>query len=147
MRTVDVQRTIRAPLPDVFDWLTDATNYQRVPMVRRVTLVRPGDTNGHGAGAVRLIVTPLIRLTEEIVEYEPHRIMRYRLLKSVPPLRHQEGFIAFEEVARGTRVRWFSTFEIATPVCAGLATALFLPAIKGGFLMVLRTAERELRGV
>ncbi|WP_067574621.1 SRPBCC family protein [Nocardia acidivorans] len=146
MRTVDVERTIRAPLPDVFDWLTDATNYQRVPMVRRVTLVRPGDTAGHGAGAVRLIVTPLIRLTEEIVEYRPQQLMRYRLLKSVPPLRHQDGFIAFKEVSAGTRVRWFSTFEIASPIMPGLCTALFLPTIRAGFLMVLRTAERELRG-
>ncbi|MCU1647088.1 MAG: hypothetical protein JWN03_7363 [Nocardia sp.] len=146
MRTVDVERTIRAPLPDVFEWLTDATNYQRVPLVRRVTLVRPGNTAGHGEGAVRLIVTPLIRLTEEIVEYKPNEIMRYRLLKSVPPLRHQEGFIAFKKVARGTQVRWFSTFEIASPILPGLCTYLFLPAIHQGFLMVLRTAERELRG-
>lgn len=146
MRTVDVERTIRAPLPDVFDWLTDATNYQRVPLVRRVTLVRPGNTNGHGVGAVRLIVTPLIRLTEEIVEYNPPELMRYRLLKSVPPLRHQEGFISCKAVSAGTRVRWFSTFEIASPILPGLCTALFTPAIHSGFLMVLRTAERELRG-
>ncbi|MEU0540101.1 SRPBCC family protein [Nocardia sp. NPDC005978] len=147
MRTVDVERTLRAPLPDVFDWMTDATNFQRVPMCRRVTLVRPGNTNGHGVGAVRLIVTPLIRLTEEIVEYNPPELVRYRLLKSVPPLRHQEGFIAFKAVPHGTQVRWFSTFEIASPILPGLWTAMFLPVIRTGFHMVLRTAESELRGI
>ncbi|MRH86995.1 SRPBCC family protein [Nocardia sp. SYP-A9097] len=146
MRTVDVERTIPAPLPDVFDWLTDTTNYQRVPFVRRVTLVRPGHTTGHGEGAVRLIVTPMIRLTEEIVEYRPQEIIRYRLLKSIPPLRHQDGFISFRQVSRGTRVRWFSTFEIAAPMLAGLCTAVTLPIIRAGFIMVMRTAERELRG-
>ncbi|GAB0101779.1 SRPBCC family protein [Nocardia sp. JMUB6875] len=146
MRTVDVERTIPAPAPDVFDWLTDVANYQRVPLVRRVTLVRPGDTAGNGAGAVRLVVTPLLRLTEEIVEYDPPRLMRYRLLKSVPPLRHQEGHISFEPVAAGTRVRWSSTFEIAAPFLAPMWTRMFLPVVRGGFIMVLRTAERELRG-
>ncbi|UGT39113.1 SRPBCC family protein [Nocardia yamanashiensis] len=146
MRTVVIERTIHAPRPDVFDWFTDATNYQRVPFVRRVTLVRPGDTRSHGAGAVRLIVTPLLRITEEIVEYSPPELMRYRLLNSVPPLRHQEGYMSFAEVSAGTRVRWFSTFEIASPVLAGFFTAVFAPAIHGGFVMVFRTAERELRG-
>ncbi|UFS93883.1 SRPBCC family protein [Nocardia huaxiensis] len=146
MRTVHVQRTIEAPLPDVFDWLTDATNYQRVPFVRRVTLVRPGHTTGHGDGAVRLIVTPLLRITEEIVEYTPPTLMRYSLLKSVPPLRHQEGHISFEEVPTGTRVHWHSTFELASPILPALCTRLFLPVVRGGFLLVLRTAERELKG-
>ncbi|MFE3053656.1 SRPBCC family protein [Nocardia sp. NPDC059239] len=146
MRTVDVERTIAAAPPDVFDWLTDVANYQRVPMVRRVTLVRPGDTAGNGAGAVRLVVTPLLRLTEEIVEYDPPRLMRYRLLNSVPPLRHQEGSITCAPVASGTRVRWSSTFEIAAPVLAPLWTQIFLPVVRGGFVMVLRTAERELGG-
>lgn len=146
MRTVDVERTIPAPLPDVFEWLTDASNFQRVPLVRRVTLVRPGDTNSHGAGAVRLIVTPLLRLTEEIIEYDRPYLMRYRLLKSVPPLRHQEGSIRFEPVPAGTRVTWSSTFEIDAPALAPLWTRLALPMVRGGFVMVLRTAERELRG-
>ncbi|MEC3951674.1 SRPBCC family protein [Nocardia sp. CDC153] len=146
MRTVDVERTLAAPQPDVFDWLTDVTNYQRVPLVRRVTLVRPGHTNGNGEGAVRLVVTPLLRLTEEIVEYDPPRLMRYRLLNSVPPLRHQEGSIVCEPCKAGTRVRWSSTFEIAAPLFAPLWTRLFLPVVRGGFVMVLRTAERELRG-
>ncbi|WP_067542796.1 SRPBCC family protein [Nocardia crassostreae] len=147
MRTVDVECTIQAPRPDVFDWLTDATNYQRVPFVRRVTLVRPGNTTGHGAGAVRLIVTPLMRLTEEIVEYSPPALMRYRILKSVPPLRHQEGSIAFEEVPGGTKVHWISTFELATPLLPTLTTRTFLPVITGGIHLVLRTAERELKGI
>ncbi|WP_067699926.1 SRPBCC family protein [Nocardia jejuensis] len=146
MRTVDVERIVPAPVPDVFEWLTDASNFQRVPFVRRVTLVRPGTTRSHGVGAVRLIVTPLIRLTEEIVEYSPPTLVRYRLLKSAPPLRHQEGFISFEEVPEGTRVRWSSTFEIDSPLFSGLCTRLFLPVVAGGFHLVLSTAERELRG-
>lgn len=31
MREVHLERTIQAPVADVFDWLTDATNFQRSP--------------------------------------------------------------------------------------------------------------------
>lgn len=146
MRTVDVERTIAAPPADVFDWLTDVANYQRVPFVRRVTLVRPGHTAGNGVGAVRLVVTPLMRLTQEITEYDPPRLMRYRGLKSVPRLRHQEGYISCEPVAEGTRVYWSTTFEVAAPVLAPLLTFLSAPVVSLSFDMVLRTAARELRG-
>ncbi|MFD6350783.1 SRPBCC family protein [Nocardia tengchongensis] len=146
MRTVDVERTIAAPPADVFDWLTDVANYQRVPLVRRVTLVRPGNTAGNGVGAVRLVVTPLMRLTQEITEYDPPRLMRYRGLKSVPRLRHQEGFISCEPVAGGTRVHWSTSFELAAPALSPLWTTLSVPVVRASFEMVLRTAARELRG-
>lgn len=144
MRAVEVERTIAAPITDVFDWLTDVSNFQRVPMVRRVTLVRPGNTNGNGVGAVRLIVTPLMRLTEEIIEYTPPTQVRYRILNAVPRLRHQDGTLDFAEVPDGTHVRWHTTFEVSRGSL--LSTRVFLPMIRGGFLMVLNTAARELRG-
>ena len=86
MRTVDVERTINAPIDDVFEWLTDITNYQRVPFIRRVTLVRPGAVIEHGVGAVRLVVTPLLRMQQEVVEFERPRKLRYRNLSSFPPI-------------------------------------------------------------
>ncbi|NNH75073.1 SRPBCC family protein [Nocardia uniformis] len=145
MRVVEVERTIAAPITDVFDWLTDVTNFQRVPMVRRVTLVRPGNTTGNGVGAVRLIVTPLMRLTEEIIEYTPPTQVRYRILTAVPRLRHQDGTLDFSETDYGTHVRWYSTFEVASRGSV-VATHVYLPMIRAGFHMVLRTAARELRG-
>ncbi|SUA73530.1 Polyketide cyclase / dehydrase and lipid transport [Nocardia otitidiscaviarum] len=145
MRGVEVERTIPAPITDVFDWLTDVTNFQRVPWIRRVTLVRPGDTNGNGVGAVRLIVTPLMRLTEEIVEYTPPTRVRYRVLSSVPRLRTQDGKLELSEHAEGTLVNWYSTFEVDNR-CPKLSTCAYLPLVRGGFHLVLRTATKELRG-
>ena len=145
MRTVKLERTIRAPLTDVFEWLTDATNLQRVPIIRRVTLVRPGNLVEHGVGAVRLLVTPLVRVTEEIVEYDPPRLIRYKLLSSYPPMRYQDGSVEFKETARGTRVRWTSQFEVAAPLFADLWTVGMAPMVVGGIRSVLLTADRELR--
>ena len=145
MRTVKLERIIRAPVEDVFEWLTDATNYQRVPAVVRVTLVRPGDVAEHGVGAVRLLVTPLVRVMQEVVEYEPPRLIRYKLLNSSPALRHQEGCVTFEEVSGGTRVRWIAEFEIAAPFFGDLWTLAYAPMVVAGIRNVLATAARELR--
>ncbi|QIS15932.1 SRPBCC family protein [Nocardia arthritidis] len=145
MRTVDIERTIEAPIADVFDWLTDATNYPRVPLVRRVTLVRPGDTHPQGRGAVRLVVTPVLRLTEEIVEYHPPTLMCYRILQSIPTLRHEQGRMEFRETANGTRVRWLSRFELES-AWSGFFTAALSPGIALSFHLLLRTAARDLQG-
>ncbi|MCP2275352.1 Uncharacterized conserved protein YndB, AHSA1/START domain [Nocardia amikacinitolerans] len=147
MHTVDIERTIRAPITDVFDWLTDATNYRRVPVVRRVTLIRPGDVHCHGRGAVRVVVTPLLRLTEEIVEYRPPTLLRYRITRSTPPLRHDEGFMAFRSVPEGTRVRWFSRFEVVSPVLPGVCTLAMVAVVSSGFQLALDCAQGELLGL
>ncbi|WP_216894584.1 SRPBCC family protein [Nocardia alni] len=145
MRTVKVERTIRAPAEDVFDWITDATNYQRTSLIRRVTLVRPGNVAEHGVGAVRLLVTPFVRVTEEIIEYEPPRLIRYKLLTSYPALRRQDGCVRFDEVTGGTRVRWTSEFEVVAPVFAGMWTMAMAPMVAVGLRRVLATAGHELR--
>ncbi len=144
MRTLDLERVIRAPRADVFDWLTDATNYQRVPSIRRVTPVRPGNVSEHGVGAVRLVVTPVLRLTEEIVDYDPPKVFRYRILKSLPPLLRQDGTVTFDDHPGGTRVRWRSQFEVAAPLLATAWTFALLPAVYLGLHYVLATADREL---
>ncbi|BAD59910.1 hypothetical protein NFA_50580 [Nocardia farcinica IFM 10152] len=144
-RIVDMERTIAAPIDEVFDWMTDATNYPRVPAVRRVTLVRPGDTHGHGAGAIRIVNTPLLRMTEEIVEYRRPTLMRYRITRSAPPLRHDEGYMAFREVPGGTRVRWYSRFEVDSPFARGPLTLLMVPLIAAGFRLALDTCAKEVR--
>jgi Polyketide cyclase / dehydrase and lipid transport len=145
MRTVKLERIIRAPADDVFEWISDVTNFQRVPLIWRVTLVRPGDVAEHGVGAVRLLVTPLVRVTQEIIEYEPPRLIRHKLLGSTPALRHHDGCIMFDEVPGGTRVRWISEFEVAAPLFADMWTMAYAPMVSAGIRAVLATAACELR--
>ncbi|MQY30341.1 SRPBCC family protein [Nocardia aurantia] len=147
MRTMDIERTIAAPIDDVFDWLSDVTNYQRVPFIRRVTLVRPGSVAEHGVGAVRLIVTPAWRVTQEITEYDPPKWVRYRNLDSFPPQFHQDGNLTFTELPDGTRVRWHTEFEVSTPIFGPVYTLLLVAGFAMGLRLVLGTADRELRGI
>lgn len=145
MHTIVVERTIRAPIAEVFDWLTDATNYTRVPVVRRVTLLRPGDAVANGTGAIRVVTTPLLKLTEEVVEFIPPIHLGYRIIRATPPLRHEEGTLDFREVPDGTHIRWHTRYEVDSRLLTTLLTLAMHPVIAAGFEMVLRTAERELR--
>ncbi len=145
MRTVDIEYTIAAPIEDVFDWLTDATNYWMVPTVREVTLIRPGDIQGSGNGAVREVRAWLLSLTEHVVEYRRPTLMRYRIEGSCPKLRHDEGFMEFRAVPGGTQVRWYTRFEVAAPVVSGPLTLWMQWVVIAGFRIVLHTAAIDLR--
>lgn len=145
LRTVEVERVIAAPVAEVFGFLTDSANYRTVPGVLRARLVTPGAPEPQGAGAVRQVVTAALALTELVTRYEPPHRMEYRIVRAVPPLRHEAGSITCAEVPGGTLVRWRSEFAVATPVAAGLLTRVWTPVVRSGFELVLRTAERRLR--
>lgn len=147
MRTVNLRRVIRAPIHDVFDWLTDADNYRRVPFVRRAEVMRPGFPDRSGVGAIREVVTPLLSLTEQVVDYQRPVIMRYEITHAWPPLRHRDGYLAFRKVPVGTEVSWHTEYEVAVPLLSRLLTLLMHPIIRGGFYVVLRTAARDLERV
>lgn len=144
MRTVDIERVIAAPIGQVFAFITDSANYNKVPGVISAVLRTPGATHPQGPGAIRVVTTPLLRLTEHITDYQPPHLMRYRIVKSVPPLRHDSGSISFTVVDGGTSVRWQSRFEVDSPVLSNLLTLLIQPIIAAGFRAVLHTAERQL---
>lgn len=145
MRTVDIERVIAAPIDEVFTFLTDSANYKHVPGVLSAILRTPGTPQPQGVGAIRVVTTPLLRLTEQVVTYEPPHLMRYNIVKSIPPLRHDGGSMTFTEVETGTHVRWQSRFEIDSPILSNLLALLIQPIIAAGFRIVLRTADQRLR--
>jgi uncharacterized protein YndB with AHSA1/START domain len=54
MHTVTVERTINAPIDQVFDLLTDHAGYRRLlPVIRDFKLIRPGQPEAEGLGARR----------------------------------------------------------------------------------------------
>jgi hypothetical protein len=55
METVTVECDVSAPIAEVFDWLSDASNYTQLPFVFHERLVRPGEDAPYGLGAVREI--------------------------------------------------------------------------------------------
>jgi hypothetical protein len=144
MATIVVQRTIAAPIADVFDWLSAASNYTKSRTVFRSKLVEPGEDGAWGNGAVREVLAGPGWFREVISEHHPPHAFDYLILKSRPPLHHRSGQMRFAEVPGGTEVTWTSVFEVPSPVASSALGRAVVPLGRFGFGSILRAAERDL---
>jgi uncharacterized protein YndB with AHSA1/START domain len=144
VKTVEVKRTIRAPIEQVFDRLTDLDNYATFPGVRRARIVRAGTPLKNGVGAIREVDARLFWMQEEILGFErPHR-MDYRIRKSRPGIRHESGHMHLQATAAGTLVTWSSTFAMPLPLLTGPAEFVGAKLSTLMFAAILRHVERQL---
>lgn len=143
MRTVRVERTIAAPASAVFELLTDHAGYARFRGVRRAELLREGDPEPNGAGAMRRVAIGPIRLDEEIVAFDRPRRMDYVIRDMNVPFDHAGGSIAVDGDESSAHVVWTSTFRVPTRA-EGLFTAIAAAAIRAGFSGMLAETEKKL---
>ncbi|MGI5130312.1 SRPBCC family protein [Pseudonocardia sp. CA-107938] len=145
MVTMTVERVVRAPVDEVFDWLADPGNYPTSRVVLRARLVTTGAGTPHGTGAVRVLLWFMGWFRERITAYERPRRFDYLVERSVPPVRHEGGSLTFTEVAGGTRVVWTTTAVAALPFAADVVTRrVAAPVITWAFGRVLAAADSAL---
>lgn len=145
MPTFVVRRTIAASPARVFDWLADVRRYTASPVVLSARWAQLDDQGGHGVGAVREVTAAIGWFRERIVASEPGRELRYQILASVPPVRHEYGAVVLTEVPGGTHVEWTTTTAVRLPLAGPVLDRIVLGrAIQVGFGDVLRACEREL---
>ena len=143
-RTVTVERTIPAPPPVVFDWLSTVTNYTASPLVLAAKLLTPGHDAPYGKGARRAVTSALAWFEEEITGYDPPYSFDYRIRRSVPRIRHDHGRVEFHPHRDGTTVVWTSTFAVTTPVIGATLTTVAAPLIARTFAGLLAAANQAL---
>jgi uncharacterized protein YndB with AHSA1/START domain len=146
MTTVQTERTIAAPIEQVFDLLTDHANYKQFPGLTGSELVKEGEPEPNGTGALRKVSAGPIRFEEEITAFERPARMDYLIRKVNMPLDHEGGTMLFESRDGATHVTWRSTFEFTTPGVGRLMGGVGAPAIRAGFARILKYADRNLAG-
>jgi uncharacterized protein YndB with AHSA1/START domain len=147
METISVERVVTAPIEDVFDWLSVASNYKRSLFVMRERLAEPGEGTPYGPGAVRQLTWVFGWFRERITEYNAPNEFSYQVERSLPPLRHEGGKLTFTATPEGTRVVWSTTVEMSIPLIGSLMTRLFgKPLIAYTFAKVIDKAQAELGG-
>ncbi|WP_058041869.1 SRPBCC family protein [Streptomyces roseifaciens] len=147
METMIVERTIDAPIDDVFAWLTTTTNYTSSPLVLRCRLARRGETAPYGFGAVRNHLWLIGWFRERITHYDPPYATEYVVERSLPPARHEVGSMTFTETDGGTHVRWTTRAEIPVPLVGTFLTRRFArPIITSTFGNILAAADAALAG-
>ncbi|GGR88499.1 hypothetical protein GCM10010252_29170 [Streptomyces aureoverticillatus] len=147
METMTVERTIAAPIDEVFAWLTTTTNYERSRLVLRCRLARRGEGAPYGVGAVRSHLWAIGWLRERITRHDAPYVTEYAVERSFPPSRHELGRMTFTEVDGGTLVNWTTRAEMSAPLIGGFLTRhLVRPMITGSFRSILDAADKALTG-
>lgn len=119
MPTVRVEEIVDVAREALFAVLTDHQGYGRFPGIQRCELIRAGDRERDGLGAMRRVHLggPTV-LDEEIVAYDAPSSFEYRIRRARPlRILHQLGRVEFESLgANRTKVLWTSTFEFPLPI-------------------------------
>ncbi|MFC9239822.1 SRPBCC family protein [Streptomyces decoyicus] len=145
METMTVERTVDAPIDEVFAWLTTTTNYSRSPLVLRCRLTRRGEAAPYGVGAVRSHLWLIGWLRERIIRYDPPYATEYVVDRSLPPSRHELGRMTFTEAGGGTLVNWTTRAEMRAPLIGAFLTRhLVRPMITRSFHSILDAANAAL---
>ncbi|KAK5716914.1 hypothetical protein LTS12_027752 [Elasticomyces elasticus] len=113
MHTIHITKTIKAPIDQIFDSFTDHTALAQVPGIWSAWLVKQGDAEPNGKGAIREIQTGLVWLREEIIGFDRPNKMEYRI-RAAPPFPaqadHRFGQVDFKATPVGTEIIWTSIF-------------------------------------
>ncbi len=142
MARIDVDKTLNAPIDDVFELLTDHAGYTRFRSFSRAELVREGTPDRNGVGALRRLVAGPLRFTEEITAFERPTRMDYLIREVNLPLDHDGGVITLSPAGTGTRVLWRSIFTMPVPVVGGAMAAGMAVALRRGFIRLLDDIDR-----
>ncbi|WP_454789885.1 SRPBCC family protein [Mycolicibacterium lutetiense] len=116
MQTVTVERTIAASPDQVFDFLSNAANFTRSPLVLRQRLAEPGLQAPYGQGALRILVWAIGWFRERITAYDAPHFFDYTVERSFPPSEHRHGRVSFVAADGGTHVVWTTTFRVKFPL-------------------------------
>jgi uncharacterized protein YndB with AHSA1/START domain len=144
MQTIVVERTINAPIEQVFDLLADHANYKQFDGIRDSWLIREGETDPNGNGAVRRIDLGAVWFEEEISNFNRPTTMDYRIRRSRPPIEHESGRIRLEETAQGTKITWTSVFRIRIPLVGRVLSPIAAKAGTKAFGSMLKAIDRRL---
>jgi len=109
--------TVTAPASHVWDVLSDHEGMSHWGPGVSVTLRSEGATDRNGVGAVRVIDAPgpMPSIVEEVVAFDPGRLLSYKALSGIP-LRNYRGEVVLRAVAAGTEITYTVTADQRVPL-------------------------------
>jgi hypothetical protein len=137
---IDVRVPTTADPHTIYALLRDGASWPTWSSLGSFELVREGDGEREGLGAVRLFRTGKHESYEELVELVPDRRLSYRL---VPP--HNLPFATYRADVDldGSSIRWHSMFTMKRPGTALLTKLVFGRFIRATARGLAARAEAE----
>jgi len=121
MQKIHIQAVFDNDIKTVFNAISDHANFLTGGGLRCV-LVKTGEKNLNGNGAIRQVISKGLTFEEEIFDFQPNKHFAYVILSTTPKLslRHDKGWLDFQQIDGKTQVDWHSHFEITIPIIGGL---------------------------
>jgi uncharacterized protein YndB with AHSA1/START domain len=142
MVEIHLERTIDAPVEQVFDWLADPPNLAAAPLSLRARYAK--DSSGPGAGAVREVTAVGAWFREEITAYDRPRSYSYLIVRSFPPFNHEGGTLTFTASGDGTHVDWLSNYTHPARAGGKLLEAVTYRLLRSSFGAILDACAKAL---
>lgn len=146
MQHVHVTAVVHNSLNKVFAAVTDHRNFLTGgDMVCHV--VKSGQPNKNGLGAIRTIRTKKYTLTEEINEFIENKSFDYQIIDIKPKVAviHHNGWLEFTAIDENTtQVDWQSHFTFTTPVIGHMIGWLVKRRLEKVFLHRLNKLNQNL---
>jgi uncharacterized protein YndB with AHSA1/START domain len=142
MVEIHLERTIAAPMDQVFDWLADPANLATAPLALKAGYAK--DSSRPGAGAVREVVGLGTWFREEITAYDRPHSYSYLIVRSFPPFNHEGGTLTFTASGDGTHVDWLSHYTHPARAGGKVLEAISYRLLRSSFLAILNGCAKAL---
>ena len=116
MQSIVMKAYIHAPIERVWDVFSDHEGYSRLKGVNYSKLLKEGTRERNGVGAVREVHGMGAEFIEDIVTYEPPRLLEYKVVRCNKPIEHEIGRVELISRGEGTEIHWVSRFRLKVPL-------------------------------
>lgn len=140
MVRLEVTRTIAAAPEPVFDWLTEPTNLTSAPLFLRVYWADGYSAPSVGAVRKGLVVGAWLR--EVITAYDAPHSYSYRVVRSVPPAKHDGGTVTLTPTGAGTHVEWVTSYSIPSRAGGKVTEAVTERLFRSSFQAILAACAK-----
>jgi len=119
MISVVLKAYIHAPIEQVWEAISDHEGYTRFKGIDLAKVVKEGEKERNGVGAVREVHGMGVKFVEDIVTYEPPRLLEYKVVRCNRPIEHDIGRVELIPRGEGTEIHWVSRFRMKVPLIGG----------------------------
>lgn len=149
MHEIRVSHDFGAPQYTVFSGISDHAAFLSNSQIH-CRLLREGDSERNGYGAIREVRSGMFRFEEAITVFDSPNAYEYRIrglrgpfgLKL--PFRHEHGRIELDSHDGITRVVWTSRFHFTIPLIGSWLDRKMGASISATFLFFLRRLDKQL---
>ncbi len=121
MHKIHVTETYNEDLKIIFAKISDHAEFLSGGGIQ-CSLLKEGETDKNGVGAIRKVVSEKLTFEEEIIGYQENIRFSYLITSITPkkPIKHHKGWLDFKQLNGKTQVDWYSHFEVTTPIIGWL---------------------------